>query len=223
MLIHPLLSLSSLSCRKVIGSILSSFFSSTTHPPTHPPSPPSHKTFRIEVKRGWKAGTQIHFGASRDGSFPPTSFILAEAPHRYFTRRGDDLVWRRGLSKAQVGRWVEEPTHPLTHNVQHRVPTASFSSTQPTHPPTYLPTHQAHKDILVKVPLLNGTEAKVSVKAGSVPPTGGVLTLREKGGGMPKKVRQASTHPPTTPTHPPTYPPQDGSYGDLIVELFVER
>ncbi|TFJ87923.1 hypothetical protein NSK_001269 [Nannochloropsis salina CCMP1776] len=93
--------------------------------------------------------------------FPPVVFILVEARHRYFTRRGDDLVWRKGLSTAQ-----------------------------------------AAKDIVVKVPLLNGREVKVKVERGRVPRDGSLLRLREKGGGMPKK---------------------GGGFGDLIVELYVPK
>lgn len=70
------------------------------------------KTFRVEIKRGWKAGTKIQFAAAPSSPpsfppsapFPPVVFILVEARHRYFTRRGDDLVWRKGLSTAQVRR-----------------------------------------------------------------------------------------------------------------------
>jgi len=37
---------------------------------------------------------------------------------------------------------------------------------------------------------LNGREVKVKVERGRVPRDGSLLRLREKGGGMPKKVRE---------------------------------
>lgn len=38
----------------------------------------------------------------QDG-FPPVTFIVREATHPYFTRRDADLVWRREITKEQVG------------------------------------------------------------------------------------------------------------------------
>lgn len=58
---------------------------------------------------------------------------------------------------------------------------------------------QAAKDIVVRVPVLSGQEVRLPVKANAVPRSG-LLTLREKGHGMPKK---------------------SGGYGDLVVELSV--
>ncbi|EKU20728.1 hypothetical protein NGA_0674600, partial [Nannochloropsis gaditana CCMP526] len=132
---------------KMVCSLEELYRGTTRHVTVH--SGRREKTFRVEIKRGWKAGTKIQFAAapSSPPSFPPSSpfppvvFILVEARHRYFTRRGDDLVWRKGLSTAQ-----------------------------------------AAKDIVVKVPLLNGREVKVKVERGRVPRDGSLLRLREKGG-----------------------------------------
>lgn len=44
----------------------------------------------IEVKPGWKAGTKITFeGKGERGA--DVQFVVAEAPHGHFTRKGDDL------------------------------------------------------------------------------------------------------------------------------------
>ena len=51
----------------------------------------------------------------------------------------------------------------------------------------------------MRVPVLSGQEVRVPVKAHAVPPSG-LLTLREKGHGMPRK---------------------GGGFGDLVVELSV--
>lgn len=56
----------------------------------------------MAVQPGWKAGTRVHFSASSTDGFPPVTFVVQEAKHRYFTRRGDDLVWRKTLTREQV-------------------------------------------------------------------------------------------------------------------------
>ena len=102
------------------------------------------------------------------------------------------MVWRKGLGKAQVGReggrkegkeGEKGDSAPQHRNYRRSRTQALLPSLSPSLP-------QAAKDILAKVPLLNGKEAKVEVKAGSVPTSGAVLSLRQKGGGMPKKVRE---------------------------------
>jgi DnaJ-class molecular chaperone len=129
------------------------------------------------VKPGWKAGTRVHFGASPQDGFPPVTFVLAEAKHRYFTRRADDLVWRKQLTRAQVrGGCDGVATFGLAfdHLMNRRQSSSSSSS------------WQAAKDIIVRVPVLSGQEVRVPIKANAVP-LSGQLTLREKGHGMPKK------------------------------------
>ena len=59
------------------------------------------KIVTLDIKPGWKEGTRITFKPTAD--FPiPVTFILKEAKHRYFERRGDDLRWRCRLTRKQV-------------------------------------------------------------------------------------------------------------------------
>ena len=44
----------------------------------------------VDVKPGWKAGTKLTF----DEQGQKVTFILEEAPHKWFTRDGDDLRFR---------------------------------------------------------------------------------------------------------------------------------
>jgi len=73
---------------------------------------PIEETFAVQVQPGWKAGTKITFRASR--SFPRSVvFVVREAEHPLFLRRGDDLVLRRPvvLTAAQhaEGATVQVP------------------------------------------------------------------------------------------------------------------
>ncbi|KAI0768042.1 hypothetical protein BD413DRAFT_634439 [Trametes elegans] len=88
--------------------------------PTHPrgaPNPPAagadagvrRQTVQIDVhvSPGWTTGTRIRVprvGNQRtDGSFQDIVFVVAEAPHARFVRRGDDLVLPVHVP------WVDEP------------------------------------------------------------------------------------------------------------------
>ena len=62
---------------------------------------PIEKVVLLEIKPGWKEGTRITFKPTED--FPiPVTFIVKEAKHRYFERKGDDLRWKCRLTKKQV-------------------------------------------------------------------------------------------------------------------------
>lgn len=51
------------------------------------------RTFEIEIAPGWKSGTKIAFGASRN--FPAkVVFKLVQARHKFIERLGDDLYWK---------------------------------------------------------------------------------------------------------------------------------
>jgi len=51
------------------------------------------RTFDIDVVRGWRPGTRISFGPSRD--FPAkVTFVLKQVKHKFLERRGDDLYWK---------------------------------------------------------------------------------------------------------------------------------
>lgn len=63
------------------------------------------KVYKVEVKPGYKAGTKVKFPASQE--FPrPVGFEIRETPHKYFVRRGDDLMWTAKLSARQVEKGV---------------------------------------------------------------------------------------------------------------------
>lgn len=63
------------------------------------------KSFKVEIKPGYKSGTKVKFPAAED--FPkPVHFEIAELPHKYFTRQGDNLVWLCQLTQKQVKKGV---------------------------------------------------------------------------------------------------------------------
>lgn len=57
------------------------------------------KIYNISLQKGWKEGTKINFKASKDGRFPPMTFVIKEKKHPLFERRGDDLIHRFDLNK----------------------------------------------------------------------------------------------------------------------------
>lgn len=66
---------------------------------------PIEKVFKIDIKRGWKAGTKIKFDASKD--FPKKMvFVVEQLPHKYFERKDNDLVWKCHLTKSQIDKGV---------------------------------------------------------------------------------------------------------------------
>ena len=63
------------------------------------------KVFKVEIKPGYKSGTKVKFPAAKD--FPkPVEFVVREIPHKFFVRRGDDLVWTCKLSARQLEKGV---------------------------------------------------------------------------------------------------------------------
>lgn len=63
------------------------------------------KVYKVEVKPGYKAGTKVKFPASQE--FPkPVEFEIRETPHKYFVRRGDDLLWTAKLTARQLEKGV---------------------------------------------------------------------------------------------------------------------
>jgi len=68
------------------------------------PTSGKQKVLEIAVRRGWKAGTKITFNRDDGGKLV---FVLKEKAHRWFTRRGNDLVWKCKLTAAQVEKGVK--------------------------------------------------------------------------------------------------------------------
>ena len=72
-------------------------------------SQPTPKVVEIAVRPGWKAGTKVTFereGDERPGEIPSDIvFEITESKHPRFTRRGDDLVYKRTvtLTESLVG------------------------------------------------------------------------------------------------------------------------
>ncbi|KAL4183700.1 hypothetical protein AMTRI_Chr11g156420 [Amborella trichopoda] len=70
---------------------------------------------KIKVKPGWKKGTEITFegmGDERPGALPTdVVFLIAEKPHPFFKREGNDLVLARDipLVKALTGCTLSVP------------------------------------------------------------------------------------------------------------------
>merc|ERR1712070_761458 len=69
------------------------------------------KEYSVTVVPGWKEGTRISFGSSKLSypgvgplQLPPVTFLVKQAPHRYFDRVGDDLVVKIRLTQAQAQR-----------------------------------------------------------------------------------------------------------------------
>lgn len=63
------------------------------------------KVFKVDIQPGYKKGTRIKYPASAD--FPKiVVFEVREVPHKFFTRRGNDLHWTCRLTSRQVQRGV---------------------------------------------------------------------------------------------------------------------
>ena len=63
------------------------------------------KVYKVDVQPGFKAGTKVKFAASQE--FPKAvEFEIREAPHKYFTRRGNDLLWTAKLTARQLEKGV---------------------------------------------------------------------------------------------------------------------
>ncbi len=64
------------------------------------------KIYTIHVQPGWKDGTKIKFKASKDGLFPPMTFLMKERKHKYIIRKGDDLIYDCTVTEQQVKKGV---------------------------------------------------------------------------------------------------------------------
>lgn len=70
------------------------------------------KILKINVKRGWKAGTKITFENEGDEipNITPADiqFIVAEKPHTCFVREGNDLIFKQEvtLKQALLGAYI---------------------------------------------------------------------------------------------------------------------
>lgn len=63
------------------------------------------KVYKVEIKPGYKAGTKLKFPAAED--FPrPVEFEIKVAPHKYFERLKDDLIWVCKLTPRQLEKGV---------------------------------------------------------------------------------------------------------------------
>ena len=84
------------------------------------------KEYSVNVVPGWKEGTRISFGSSKLSypgvgplQLPPVTFLVKQAPHRYFDRVGDDLVVKIRLTQAQVSQSPGQPTGPVDGIAHH--------------------------------------------------------------------------------------------------------
>lgn len=63
------------------------------------------KVFPVAVEAGAKAGSVVSFTA--DDEFPrAVNFELVELPHKQFTRKGSDIIWKCPLSLRQIEKGV---------------------------------------------------------------------------------------------------------------------
>ncbi len=62
------------------------------------------KIYTINVQPGWKDGTKIKFKATKDGMFPPMTFVLREKKHKYLVRDGDNLIYHCTVTSRQAKR-----------------------------------------------------------------------------------------------------------------------
>mmetsp|Transcript_12956 Transcript_12956/g.24349 ORF Transcript_12956/g.24349 Transcript_12956/m.24349 type:complete len:408 (+) Transcript_12956:123-1346(+) len=60
------------------------------------------KIYTIDVQPGWKSGTKVRFKASKDGMFPPMTFVMKQKKHKFLERQGDDLVYTCTVSDRQA-------------------------------------------------------------------------------------------------------------------------
>ena len=67
----------------------------------------NEKIYTIHIQPGWKDGTKIKFKATKDGMFPPMTFVLKEKKHAYLKRSGDDLIYVCVLTASQARKGVK--------------------------------------------------------------------------------------------------------------------
>lgn len=60
------------------------------------------KIYEIRVEPGWRDGTKISFKETKDGVFPPITFVLKQRKHKYIQRDGDDLVYHCTVTSKQA-------------------------------------------------------------------------------------------------------------------------
>jgi DnaJ homolog subfamily B member 4 len=82
------------------------------------------KIYEIHVEPGWRDGTKVSFKETKDGVFPPITFVLKQKKHKYIQRDGDDLVYHCTVTSKQAekgskikiplpdGEILEVTTHP---------------------------------------------------------------------------------------------------------------
>jgi len=67
---------------------------------------PVEKILNLDIKPGWKAGTKLTFngeGDEKPGMEPgDIVFIIDEAPHQFYKRQGDDLIYEATISLRQA-------------------------------------------------------------------------------------------------------------------------
>ena len=59
-------------------------------------APGYSRIFKVDVKKGWKAGTKVRFPPK--GEFPGIVFVVKEKKHGSFKRQNNDLIYRHKLS-----------------------------------------------------------------------------------------------------------------------------
>lgn len=60
------------------------------------------KIYEIHVEPGWRDGTKISFKETKDGVFPPITFVLKQRKHKYIQRDGDDLIYHCTVTSKQA-------------------------------------------------------------------------------------------------------------------------
>lgn len=64
---------------------------------------PISKIYDIVIKPGWKSGTKITYNIDNNEII----FILRETPHKYFTRKDNNLHWTCNLTHTQIKKGVK--------------------------------------------------------------------------------------------------------------------
>jgi DnaJ family protein B protein 4 len=65
---------------------------------------PVCEVLAVKVKPGWKPGTKITFELKAGGK---VQFIIAQTPHKFLSRAGNDLKWTCKLSPTQAQKGVK--------------------------------------------------------------------------------------------------------------------
>ena len=67
----------------------------------------NEKIYTINIQPGWKDGTKIKFKASKDGLFPPMTFVMKERKHKFIIRNGNDLIYNCTVTEKQAEKAVK--------------------------------------------------------------------------------------------------------------------